>query len=307
MLTIFSIPKPFRGHIAVIQTNAIRSWTLLRPPCEVMLFGDEKGTAEIATELGVRHFPDVVCNEYGTPLVNSVFEIAQNVGRHRLMCYANADIILMSDFLRAITQVRKHSFLLVGQRWDVEVKEPVDFSDPLWETTLLAYLKENGKLHPKFGIDYFVFPRGLWGDIPPFAIGRPGWDNWMVYRARYRGFAVIDGTKVITAVHQNHDYSHLLGGEEDMRKGTEAQRNLDLLGGRHYSFNVRDATHLLTPDDLKSAMSMKHLYRRLERLPEVHPRLSPIAETIKVFRTIEWTLLLASFKLSSRLKDLKQR
>ena len=48
MLTLFSTPKPFRGHIAVIQTNAIRSWLELEPACEVILFGDEEGTAEVA-------------------------------------------------------------------------------------------------------------------------------------------------------------------------------------------------------------------------------------------------------------------
>ena len=30
-LTIFAVPKPFEGHIDVIQRNAIRSWQRLRP------------------------------------------------------------------------------------------------------------------------------------------------------------------------------------------------------------------------------------------------------------------------------------
>ncbi len=62
MLTIFTVPKPFRGHIKVIQTNAIRSWLLLRPECEVILFGNDEGTAEIACELGRRHIPNIDCN-----------------------------------------------------------------------------------------------------------------------------------------------------------------------------------------------------------------------------------------------------
>ena len=59
MLTIFATPKPFRGHIAVIQRNAIRSWTLLRPACEIILMGNDEGTAEIAAEFGVRHVPEI--------------------------------------------------------------------------------------------------------------------------------------------------------------------------------------------------------------------------------------------------------
>jgi hypothetical protein len=50
MLTIFTIPKPFRGHIEVIQRNAIESWLRLRPQCEIILCGDDPGVAEAASE-----------------------------------------------------------------------------------------------------------------------------------------------------------------------------------------------------------------------------------------------------------------
>ena len=42
MLTIFSTPKPFRGHIGVIQRNAIESWKRIHPDVEIILFGDEE-------------------------------------------------------------------------------------------------------------------------------------------------------------------------------------------------------------------------------------------------------------------------
>ena len=48
LLTLFSAPKPFTDpHIALIQRNAIRSWTLL-PDVEVILLGEETGLAEAA-------------------------------------------------------------------------------------------------------------------------------------------------------------------------------------------------------------------------------------------------------------------
>lgn len=85
MLTIFTILKAFHGHIGVIQNNAIRSWLLLRPACEIILLGSDEGTAELAAELGIRHVADVECSEYGTPLVSSIFSIAQDIASHRLM------------------------------------------------------------------------------------------------------------------------------------------------------------------------------------------------------------------------------
>ena len=42
LITLFSAPKPFADpHIAIIQRNALRSWTLL-PDVEVILLGKKK-------------------------------------------------------------------------------------------------------------------------------------------------------------------------------------------------------------------------------------------------------------------------
>jgi hypothetical protein len=208
MLTIFTIQKPFRGQIAIIQRNAIQSWLRLRPVCEVILFGDDEGTAEVAAEFGIRNIPDVERNEYGTPLLNSLFEVAQRTASHDLRVYVNADIILMSDFITAIQRMPKHFFLMVGHRWDLDINEALDYNRADWETHLRARLTDAGKLHGYGGIDYFVFRRGFWGDIPPFSIGRTAGDNWLIYRSRSLGAIVIDATETVTAVHQNHDYAH---------------------------------------------------------------------------------------------------
>ena len=77
LITLFSAPKPFTDpHIATIQRNAIKSWTLL-PDVDVILLGDEEGLAEAADELGVKHIPDVARSESGTPLISSMFHLAR--------------------------------------------------------------------------------------------------------------------------------------------------------------------------------------------------------------------------------------
>ncbi|HOT90773.1 MAG TPA: hypothetical protein PLJ78_04400 [Anaerolineae bacterium] len=264
MLTLFTIPKPFRGHIAIIQRNAIRSWTLLRPACEIILFGDDEGTAEVAAEFGVRHVPDVARNEYGTPLVSDIFEQAQRLASHDRLCYVNADIILMSDFPATVRRIPFRRFLMVGQRWDVDLDQPWDFGSQDWEAQLWKYVHHHGELHPLTGIDYFVFTPGLWGDIPPFAIGRTTWDNWLIYGARARGAPVIDATQAIRAIHQNHDYAHIADGADGAWKGPEAQRNLALAGGYDHVFTLTDATWLLTPRWLVPALTRERLRRRWE-------------------------------------------
>ena len=70
MITIFSIPKPFRGDIATIQDNAIASWTHLAPERQIVLFGDEEGVGLAAAKISIDHVPDVERNEYGILLIS---------------------------------------------------------------------------------------------------------------------------------------------------------------------------------------------------------------------------------------------
>ena len=39
MITLFTLPKPFVGHIGMIQRNAIQSWTRLHPDIDILMFG----------------------------------------------------------------------------------------------------------------------------------------------------------------------------------------------------------------------------------------------------------------------------
>jgi len=247
LLTIFSAPKPFdREHIAIIQRNAIRSWLALGPRVEVLLIGEENGLAETAAELGVRHLPEVERSEQGTPLVSSIFARAAAASSAPYLCYINGDILLMSDFLRAVEAVTaqmRRDFLMVGRRWDADITEPLDFSTG-WEDRLRAFTRAHGKRHSPFGIDYFVFPKGAYAEMPPFVVGRAGWDNWMIYHARRQGWKVIDASADVLAVHQNHDYAHLPPGQHPY-KTEESLHNVNLAGRRSRMFCIWEANHRL--------------------------------------------------------------
>lgn len=270
MLTLFTVPKPFRGHIGLIQRNAIRSWTHLEPRCDILLFGDDDGTAAVAREFGVRHLPKVARNEYGTPLLSDVFVTAERSAQHRLMCYVNADIILMNDFLEAVSRIRKDPFLMIGRRWDLDVTEEVDFDNPHWAYHLRSAIRGNGVLHSYMGVDYYAFPRGMWGEIPPFAIGRTVYDNWLIWRARVLSVPVIDATSVVECVHQNHERTYTSLGmiapddTDDLTKGIEARRNRQLAGGRRHVFTLRNANWLLTRRWLLPALKPVNLVERLK-------------------------------------------
>ena len=102
MLSIFTIPKPFEGHNGVIQRNAIRSWTKLIPECEIMLFGDDDGVGDFASEVGAKYYPKINKTEQGTPLLDTVFQVAQKESKYDLLIYVNADIIFNSTLISAL-------------------------------------------------------------------------------------------------------------------------------------------------------------------------------------------------------------
>lgn len=266
-ISIFTIPKPFEGHINIIQKNAIQSWLQLSPKPEIILFGDEKGISETAKEFGIKHISQIKKNEFGTPLLSSVFNLAKEQANNNFLSYVNSDIILMNDFIKAVEEVRKTfpSFLIMSQRWDLDLKEAIDFNDNDWTTKLRDLTIKKGK--GPIGTDCFVFPRILQHNFPHFVVGRPGWDNWLLYQSHLLGIPLIDITRAITAVHQNHDYSHYPAGEKSR---LEIMNNLKLMGGISHTFTPRDATWIFTNQGLKKRKiipPLNYCYRCFGSLP----------------------------------------
>jgi hypothetical protein len=250
MLTLFAMPKPFVGHIDVIQRNAIRSWTLLKPRPEIILYGNEVGTGEVARELRVEHSPEVRVNASGTPLLSDFFLRASVQAKEPLLCYINADIILLGNFSAAVKEIRKwrKKFLASGQRWDLDVPELLDFNAAEWESKLLERARREGFQRRPNWVDYFIFDREYAKNLPPFAIGRTCWDNSLIWRALDSGRPLLDLSQRVEVVHQNHDYSHHKGGTAGVWEGEEARENLRLAGGRRRLSTMLEATHFLGTD-----------------------------------------------------------
>ncbi len=266
-LAIFSAPKPFTDpHVAVIQRNAISSWKHMGDEVEVLLVGEEAGLAEVATELGVRHLTGVERNDKGTPLVSSIFELARNASSAEIMMFTNADMLYLPDTLETVAQVKGQfsEFVLLGQRHDLDVREQVAFSAG-WSEKLRADVNSRGRLHPQGGSDYFVFPRHLFAEIPAFAIGRAGWDNWMIHHATTQPWPAIDATHDLLAIHQNHDYSHL-PGERGHQRNMESTENTEIAGGMRRMFTLLDVEHKLVNGRIERVgASPARWLRKIER------------------------------------------
>jgi hypothetical protein len=246
-LTIFSAPKAFQGHVGIIQENAIRSWLRLSPRPKIILFGDEPGTVDVARRFGVDVIAAIETNSYGTPLVSNMFSQADSLAAGEVLAFVSADIILTERTIDAARIALEWSprFLLVAQRHDVDVRQLMDF-DAGWEQRWAADVIAHGKMHSPGAIDLFAYPRGQYRDMPPFAIGRTSYDNWLLWKTVASDIPLIDATSFMTLIHQNHDYSH--AKNVDVWDGAEAQQNRSWIKHWTHYYTITHANWTLGAD-----------------------------------------------------------
>ena len=305
-LTLFTAPKPFVDpHIDLIQRNTMHNWLALGEGIEVVMIGNESGIGDVCNELNILHLPDVKCNDLGTPLISSIFDLARAVNNSPYLAYVNADILFLPGILDSLKRIAssKRQFLGVGQRWDLDVESNISFTND-WDSVLKERVHHKGKLHGQTGSDYFIFPRSCFEELPDFAVGRAGWDNWMIFKARWEHWPVVDMTKTLMIVHQNHDYRHLPGGIIHFHQ-PETQVNVRLAGGRRTIFVLSDATHFLKDGQLRrKPLDWRTFWREVEIFPLtwLHSRILgrvafAIFHPVKAFNEIKGWL---TYKLDQR-------
>jgi len=215
MITLFSTCKPFRGLYANIQWNALASWARSVPRPDVILFGDDTGTAQAAREFGFQHIPDIrtqnleeadmgrphEIRQVRKPFLPDMIEIAQQIATTDYLAFVNADILLanLTATIARICSQLPPKFLLIGRRRNVKITQRFDF--PLgWSKRLLG----QSYLHPPCGKDYLVFPKHLWSNLPELAVGYIGFDDYLVNHTLALNIPVIDATKQVLVFHQEH-------------------------------------------------------------------------------------------------------
>lgn len=141
--------------------------------------------------------------------MNDLFARAQSAANYDFTCYINADIVLTQSLIDAIQIVRKRykRFVMVCAPWRVSMSGRLDFTFSAWESELRNLVKKNSKEPTLLGVDLYLFPRGYYHNIPPFALGRRSWDSWLIYKARLGKIPFIDATQFIFMVHPNHEGS----------------------------------------------------------------------------------------------------
>ena len=220
---------------------------------------------------GARHEPYVARNEYGTPILADVFARADAIAQNPVIGFVNADIILLADFLSSIraTMRFRNRFLIVSSRFNCSIDKPLSF-DAGWDVSLRARARKENRVYPAGGSDVFVYRRGLFQEVPPFAIGRGYWDNWLMGQASHLDANLIDATYALTAIHQEHSYEHVTSIAADtddtaVYETVEGLGNLSMAGGHGRLHTVFDAAEVLTADGrLLSTWSLPFIHRHFK-------------------------------------------
>jgi hypothetical protein len=276
MLTFFTTAKAFQGHDGVIQRNALASWKRIDPRVEVILFGDDAGAAEVCAELGLRHEPQVTRHESrarhmgqevepltpSLPYLDSIFRRAQEIATNDYLCFSNCDIVLTEDFRIAFEKARawRDKFLMVARRWDVDITEPIDFGRPEWARNVRELALIKGFRQDECWIDFFVFRKGMYSDMPALIVGHCYWDNWMIWRALREGTPVVDGGRFVVPVHQNHGYNPKLGRAKGVATDALSRHNLNVIGGTQHVRRIDAATHRISVDGSIRRVMLRNTY-----------------------------------------------
>lgn len=155
------------------------------------------------------HVPAFVTrnNKYGLPQLESLFMYAYELyPRASTYTYVNSDLITDKSFYRTIKfvseKLRGTDLVIVGTRADVVWNKNWSWTKDFDFTSKF----KSGTMARQDAVDYFVTTRNAirWHSVPPFVIGRPAFDNWLVnYAAQSPHVLLIDASKTIKMLHQS--------------------------------------------------------------------------------------------------------
>jgi len=284
MLTIFATPKDFTREFDIIQRNALSSWCAISEEIEIIIIGDSLGAKEAAKLFNAKYIKNVETSPQGIPTISGLFETAEKFANNKMLCYVNADIIMPNNFLDVISnflnQTRK--FMAVGHRWDLDINDLIDFEKSEECKNFWSYANKNSKKHACTGIDYFIFMKGTFKNLPSLAIGRFGWDNWLLWKARSMRIPLIDVSNEIFAIHQDHSYRFdNFKSKSDVLMSDDRKNNQEKIDEQ--TLNLLDANYQLLNGKIEKKRSRAFINRNLGKLPIIFPKFSLLLNIYKRF------------------------
>ena len=166
---------------------------------------------------------------------------------------------------------------MVGHRWDINLMDIVNFNDQKESEIFWKDAQKKSIKHACTGIDYFVFRKNSFTNLPDFAIGRPGFDNWILWNARRHFIPLIDVSNEVMALHQNHDYR--VYTDPKLFPDPDSLANKKLHQDR--TLNLLDANYHFMNGKIGKKKSKEFINRNLGKLPIIFPEFSFLLKLYK--------------------------
>ncbi|XP_052232705.1 uncharacterized protein LOC127845678 isoform X3 [Dreissena polymorpha] len=213
----------------IVHNLTLINWRSFHPSVIPVVFTNESSVIIECNKAGVTALPLSNAAADGIPVLKYMFRDAMNHFKTSLYAFSNSDILYTDTLIRTLAQMINSKtiyfsrpVLIVGCRTNVE---NVTLEEGLHWENITRISQSRGKQFTEWAEDYFITsPSFPWNEVPEVVVGRPGYDNWLVYNSRKMKYNVIDATKTILAVHQT-----TLAGNNEGRNHSNRDYNLDLL------------------------------------------------------------------------------
>jgi hypothetical protein len=252
MITLFSTTKPLSSTDAILSLKrACASWKLLDGVSQIILFGNDFGVKEFAHEHNIEYYPDIEYSD-NLPLLSAIFNKIELVTRNDIVMYTNSDIVLDGNLNKIIEAIKINSgyrdFYCTGRRWITDKKFEIITGDDKFSSLAKNAMKMN--FDRPTAMDYFVFKKDFFRNIPDFRIARTCYDGWLLSEARRRNAICYDLSYSLKAFHQDHEYLNSINGKNEVYNGEIAIKNQKMLNGYQNFHTVDSIVNLVIGDKI---------------------------------------------------------
>jgi rhamnogalacturonan II specific xylosyltransferase len=217
------------SHEVICQPHVVFT-TFKCPKCDSLRQTIEDNTLHTWSKMNEVTFKVIAnakTNEHGVPILGEMYtKMFHTCPDAQTYTYVNGDIMATSNFVETIESVLPiGDFLMVGKRTNVLWSEEhnAKHANFNFDTQFTR-----GALFRPDAQDYFTVTKNAidWNKIPPFVIGRPGYDNWLVNHIYHNSkVALIDATKTVSMIHQTDSEGNVANGGDMVKSASDSEYN----------------------------------------------------------------------------------
>lgn len=202
--------KPILGeNIKNIQSNSINSWINLPIDKKIIILNKDSSVVDFCNHFEVELITEFESSDLtDLPTFRSMIKSASDFANNDdIIIWSNCDIIFDKTLVDNIIELSsfKKELVLVGRRKELKIDRillPFEFDN----------LYTSSEKMSDYAIDYFIFRKNMFDDLPHFFVARQRFDNYLLSYC-IKKYLTIDCTNTINCFHQSHGHGDPTKGD----------------------------------------------------------------------------------------------